>query len=141
MHHSTLRHEHDRNYGAVLSLWDRLFGTLAELKPKEIGVKDYMSQDFIDLISCGLTLTDKAPATHTVNLEQMIAVAAYYKAEKRGFYPGNELQDWLEAKSDIISGVYSKKQVKNKLILNEAMLKFLSFLPSAEKHEDRMLTN
>ena len=40
VHHSTLRHEHDRNYGAVLSLWDRLFGTLAELKPKEIGVKD-----------------------------------------------------------------------------------------------------
>ena len=141
VHHSTLRHEHDRNYGAVLSLWDRLFGTLAELKPKEVGVKGYVSQDFIDLISCGLTITNKAPATHTVNLEQMIAVAAYYKAEKRGLYPGNELQDWLEAKSDIISVVYSKKQVKNKLILNEAMLKFLSFLPSTEKHEDRMLTN
>ena len=140
-HHSTLRHEHDRNYGAVLSLWDRLFGTLAQLKPKEIGVKDYVSQDFIDLISCGLTLTDKASATHTVNLEQMIAVAAYYKAEKRGFYPGNELQDWLEAKSDIISVVYSKKQVKNKLILNDVMLKFLSFLPSPEYRGNGMLTN
>ncbi len=71
----------------------------------------------------------------------MIAVAAYYKAEKRGFYPGNELQDWLEAKKDIISVVYSKKQVKNKLILKDAMLKFLSFLSSAEKRENGMLMN
>lgn len=141
VHHSTLRHEHDRNYGAVLSLWDRLFGTLAELKPKEIGVEGYVSQGFFDLISCGLTITNKSSATHAVNLEQMIAVAAYYKAEKRGFYPGNELQDWLEAKKDIISVVYSKKQVKNKLILKDAMLKFLSFLSSAEKRGNGMLTN
>ncbi len=38
-HHSTQRSEHDSNYGAVLSLWDRLFGTLSELKPAEIGIK------------------------------------------------------------------------------------------------------
>jgi hypothetical protein len=85
-----------------LSLWDRLFGTLTELKPKEIGVKGYVSQDFIDLISCGLTIKDKGSSTHTVNLEQMIAVAAYYKAEKSGFYPGHDLQDWLDAKREII---------------------------------------
>jgi sterol desaturase/sphingolipid hydroxylase (fatty acid hydroxylase superfamily) len=28
IHHSTVRSEHDSNYGAMLSLWDRLFGTL-----------------------------------------------------------------------------------------------------------------
>ncbi len=130
VHHSTLRNEHDRNYGAVLSLWDRLFGTLAELKPKEIGVEGYVSQGFFDLISCGLTITDKTSSTHGVNLEQMIAVAAYYKAEKRSFYPGNELQDWLEAKRDIVSMVYGKKQVKNKLILDYSLLNLLSFLSS-----------
>jgi hypothetical protein len=27
----------------------------------------------------------------------MIAEAAYYRAEKRGFEPGHEVQDWLEA--------------------------------------------
>lgn len=27
VHHSTLRHEHDRNFGFALSVWDRLFGT------------------------------------------------------------------------------------------------------------------
>ena len=30
-----------------------------------------------------------------------IAVAAYHKAEKRGFSPGNELQDWAEAEKEI----------------------------------------
>jgi hypothetical protein len=32
---------------------------------------------------------------------KMIAVAAYHKAEKRGFAPGNELQDWTEAETEI----------------------------------------
>lgn len=32
---------------------------------------------------------------------EMVAVAAYYKAEKRGFSPGRELQDWLEAEKEI----------------------------------------
>jgi sterol desaturase/sphingolipid hydroxylase (fatty acid hydroxylase superfamily) len=27
LHHSTLRTEHDSNYGSMLSVWDRLFGT------------------------------------------------------------------------------------------------------------------
>ena len=102
VHHSTLRNEHDRNYGAVLSLWDRLFGTLTELKPKEVGVEGYISQDFIDLISCGLTIRDKKSTSQTANLDQMIAEAAYYKAEKRGFYPGQDLQDWLGAKREIM---------------------------------------
>jgi len=30
-----------------------------------------------------------------------IAVAAYYKAESRGFDPGHELQDWLEAEVEV----------------------------------------
>lgn len=33
--------------------------------------------------------------------EQMIAEAAYFRAEQRGFAPGNEMSDWLEAESDI----------------------------------------
>lgn len=31
----------------------------------------------------------------------MVAEAAYYRAEKRGFAPGNELEDWLEAEKEI----------------------------------------
>ena len=31
----------------------------------------------------------------------MIAEAAYYRAEKRGFAPGDELGDWLRAEAEI----------------------------------------
>jgi hypothetical protein len=31
----------------------------------------------------------------------MIAEAAYYRAERRGFAPGAELQDWLAAEAEI----------------------------------------
>lgn len=33
--------------------------------------------------------------------QQRIATAAYYRAEQRGFNSGNEMQDWLEAESEI----------------------------------------
>ena len=32
---------------------------------------------------------------------KMIAVAAYHRAEKRNFEPGNELGDWAEAEKEI----------------------------------------
>lgn len=32
-----------------------------------------------------------------------IAVAAYYKSETRGYEPGHELQDWLEAEAEFSS--------------------------------------
>jgi hypothetical protein len=33
--------------------------------------------------------------------QQMIAIAAYLRAEKRGFLPNNELADWFEAEHEI----------------------------------------
>lgn len=33
--------------------------------------------------------------------EHMVAEAAYYRAERRGFTPGGELQDWLDAVDEI----------------------------------------
>jgi hypothetical protein len=33
--------------------------------------------------------------------EEMIAVAAYFRAERRGFAPGNDLEDWLEAEREL----------------------------------------
>ena len=35
--------------------------------------------------------------------EQMIAEAAYFHAERRGFSPGNEMSDWLQAEADVES--------------------------------------
>ncbi len=41
------------------------------------------------------------PAVDADTRRMMIAEAAYYFAEKRGFAPGGELQDWLEAETQI----------------------------------------
>ncbi len=38
-HHSSLRHEHDSNYGVIFSWWDKLFKTFNKKQPKEIGLK------------------------------------------------------------------------------------------------------
>jgi hypothetical protein len=35
------------------------------------------------------------------DLQQKIAEAAYYRAERRGFQPGFEMEDWLAAESEI----------------------------------------
>ena len=35
--------------------------------------------------------------------QEMIAEAAYYKAEQRGFVPGFEQEDWLAAENEIRS--------------------------------------
>ena len=39
-----------------------------------------------------------------IDLEEfrdMVATDAYYRAEKRGFEPGHEIDDWLEAEKEI----------------------------------------
>lgn len=110
-HHSTERSEHDSNYGAVLSIWDRLFGTLKEIEPAKIGIKGDSPLDFVNLLKFGFTpQTAPAPAIQpiAINLDAMIAEAAYYLAEKRNFQPGQELNDWLEAKNEIIRMVYGQ---------------------------------
>lgn len=55
MHHSAMREEHDSNYGAVLSVWDRLFGTIREGEPKAIGLNGVGEQNFADLVRYGFT--------------------------------------------------------------------------------------
>jgi sterol desaturase/sphingolipid hydroxylase (fatty acid hydroxylase superfamily) len=49
LHHSMLRSEHDNNYGSMLSVWDRSFGTLLQqnqsLKSLQLGLKDEISQE------------------------------------------------------------------------------------------------
>lgn len=108
-HHSTERHEHDSNYGAVLSIWDRLFGTLLDLEPKNIGIYGKSPQDLYNLIKFGLGLDIQTPV-QPANLDVMIAEAAYYKAEKRNFRPGDDLRDWLEAKAEILNQIYGKNR-------------------------------
>jgi hypothetical protein len=36
---------------------------------------------------------------------EMIAQAAYFRAERRGFEPGHELEDWLAAEAEVDTGI------------------------------------
>ena len=47
--------------------------------------------------------TIKPRKTKQIVTKDMIAEAAYYKAEQRGFDPGLEEHDWLEAEIDLNS--------------------------------------
>lgn len=42
-----------------------------------------------------------------LNYKEMISELAYYKAEQRGFEPGHELEDWLEAEREITENTAS----------------------------------
>jgi sterol desaturase/sphingolipid hydroxylase (fatty acid hydroxylase superfamily) len=48
-HHSTLRSEHDSNYGIVLAFWDKLFDTRKEVVPKKIGLDIIQAENFLQL--------------------------------------------------------------------------------------------
>ncbi len=112
-HHSVQRSQHDSNYGAILSIWDRIFRTLSHAQPAEIGLNGIKAQNFFELLRFGLTPAgpvqpESQPLRHSqpqpwvsVSLNTMIAEAAYYKAEMRGFAPGWELLDWLDAEKEI----------------------------------------
>lgn len=50
-----------------------------------------------------------APMTSSVRAEvsseearRLIAEAAYYRAKQRNFEPGHELEDWVEAESEVM---------------------------------------
>lgn len=43
----------------------------------------------------------RARVTDPARLRAMIAEAAYYHAERRGFEPGHELEDWLQAEAEL----------------------------------------
>jgi DUF2934 family protein len=45
------------------------------------------------------------PAPNETSLQSSIAEAAYYRAERRGFAPGEELEDWLAAEKEVMQRV------------------------------------
>jgi hypothetical protein len=81
------------------------------------GIKTPSPQDFVNLLKFGFALP--IPPTLqplTISLDAMIAEAAYYRAEKRNFGPGQEMNDWLEAKKEIIRMVYGDKKAQKRTI-------------------------
>ena len=53
-----------------------------------------------------------ASATKAADYSAQIAEAAYYKAERRGFEPGYEMTDWLEAERELEAGMKPAKAAK-----------------------------
>jgi len=41
------------------------------------------------------------PSASNIKTAEQIAIAAYLKAQARGFEPGHELEDWLAAEAEI----------------------------------------
>ncbi|HEX6321835.1 MAG TPA: DUF2934 domain-containing protein [Burkholderiales bacterium] len=39
------------------------------------------------------------------DIRKLIAEAAYYRAKQRGFQPGHELEDWIQAESEVMRRV------------------------------------
>ena len=105
IHHSELRKDHDSNYGAVFSLWDRMFRTLIDAREVKVGLVHIRALSFYELLKLSLSFNASTPAMIRFldpdNYNEMIEKAAYYKAEKRGFAPGFETQDRIEAEKQI----------------------------------------
>lgn len=47
------------------------------------------------------TESDAVQVLNGLDRNSDIALSAYYKAEARGYEPGHELQDWLEAEAEV----------------------------------------
>jgi hypothetical protein len=47
-------------------------------------------------------LPASGPALNVEERNRLVAQAAYFRAEKRGFAPGCELQDWVEAEAEVL---------------------------------------
>ncbi len=46
-------------------------------------------------------LNTAAPVNNPAPSHEAIALAAYYRAERRGFAPGGALDDWFEAEREL----------------------------------------
>jgi hypothetical protein len=52
-------------------------------------------------------------ARDPVQRHTMIAEAAYFRAERRGFEPGHELEDWLGAESELERALRSEHSAQS----------------------------
>jgi len=69
---------------------------MAKAKPKAPAKKARKSKT---------SAADSTPSQDSAEQRMMIAEAAYFIAEHRGFVAGDELNDWLQAERDIQSSM------------------------------------
>jgi hypothetical protein len=51
--------------------------------------------------SAGRAAADAKTALSNEDIYRLIAETAYFKAKARGFEPGGEVQDWIEAETEV----------------------------------------
>lgn len=61
--------------------------------------KARQSKEFVE--QAGTTAVTEDPHAPEKSKTEKIAEAAYFKAEKRNFEPGHEMQDWLQAEDEV----------------------------------------
>jgi hypothetical protein len=49
------------------------------------------------------------PASRPDEITQMIAQCAYYIAERRGFEPGHDVDDWLAAEAQVLDSLIERE--------------------------------
>jgi hypothetical protein len=85
---------HDDNDGGkippTLTVWMHLPFSLEDSMARSSAQKKVISSE-----------PEALPADKTAEMHERIAALAYLKAEARGFFPGQELDDWLEAEQEI----------------------------------------
>ncbi|WP_129781919.1 DUF2934 domain-containing protein [Peristeroidobacter soli] len=47
-------------------------------------------------------MAESEAAGRATNRHNMIALAAYFRAQERGFEPGHELEDWVAAETEFV---------------------------------------
>lgn len=52
-----------------------------------------------------ITVACSKDSSYPDELAINVAECAYYKAEKRGFAPGHEIEDWYEAEKEILESL------------------------------------
>jgi hypothetical protein len=46
-------------------------------------------------------------------VRKLIAEAAYYRAKKRGFTPGHEVEDWVQAEAEVLRRIGADQSTKH----------------------------
>lgn len=76
----------------------------AKAKPKSVATSKPVARAPVAKAKSKQSKTEvrPAPVLNAQEREKVIAQAAYFRAEKRGFAPGYELQDWTEAEAEVL---------------------------------------
>jgi hypothetical protein len=72
------------------------------------GSDAFLNDEIQDSLEDDESLDSADSGLATEELRDMIAEAAYYRAERRGFDGGFELEDWLEAEAEVRSRLASE---------------------------------